>query len=101
QHAGRAVPALQAVMHRERPPQTRHQLVAVEALDGPDLLLLACDGERDARPHGLAVDEHGTRATYAMLAAEMGARPMLGLAQEVAEMYARLHIAAHGTIVDG
>jgi hypothetical protein len=48
-----------------------------------DFPALALHGQREARQHALAVDEHGARAACALVAALLGAEQMLMLPQEI------------------
>ena len=61
-----------------------------QALDGDDVGAVGLDGEHQARPDRLAVDEDGARAAHAVLAAEVGAGQPEVLAQGVGERLARL-----------
>ena len=90
QHAGRAEAALQAVLAIEGFAQPRHQRIVVEALDGAHVLPVAGDRKGDAGARRLAVDQDGAGAAHAVLAAEMRAGEPAMLAQEVAEVRARL-----------
>ena len=84
--AGRAEPALQAVVVAERRLDRRQRAVgAAEALDGGDLGAVGLHGEHQARAHGLAVEQHGAGAADAVLAAEVGAGEPAPLAQEVGQ----------------
>src|ERR1700728_527081 len=81
QKTRRAIAALQAVIVDEGLLQHR-QLVAVgKALDGADFLALRLNGEHQAGAHRLVVDNYGTGAADAVLAADMGT----GLAAIVAD----------------
>src|SRR5471032_2427097 len=71
EHAGRTVAALQPVMNRERPAQTLHQIIVVEAFDRPNLLMITGHCERDAGAHRFTAYKDRTRATNAVLATEV------------------------------
>ena len=90
QHAGRAEAALQRVLAREGLAQPLHQRIVVEALDGAHVLPVAGDRKGDAGARRLAVDQDRAGAAHAVLAAEMRAGEPAMLAQEVAEVRARL-----------
>jgi NAD(P)-dependent dehydrogenase (short-subunit alcohol dehydrogenase family) len=77
----------------------------IEPLDGLELGAVELDGEEQARAHRLAVEEDGAGAADSVLAAEMGARQLQVLAQEVREALPRLHqalvrLAVHGQADD-
>src|SRR5690625_4136360 len=59
---------------------------AGEALDGGDLVVLGTDGEHQAGPHGLAVDEDRARPAHAVFAAHVGTGQSDVVAQRVAEI---------------
>src|SRR5471032_2550650 len=101
EHAGRTVAALQPVMNRERPAQTLHQIIVVEAFDRPNLLMITGHCERDAGAHRFTAYKDRTRATNAVLATEVGASQVLVIAKKIAQMGTRRDVAADCPIVYG
>ncbi len=75
--------------------------VVVEPFNGGDVGARAGAGEGQAGPRRLAVEEHRAGATDSVLAAEMGPGQVEGVAQDVAEMRARLGPQAARTTVHG
>ena len=93
--------ALEAVALGERLLHRAEVLgVVADPLDGGDLVRLGRDGEHQARPHRLAVDEDGARAADAVLAADVGAGEAEVVAQEVGEEAARGRGRGAGDPVD-
>ena len=82
--AGRAVAALEGVVIDEGLLHRMQRAVRLgEAFDGGDLLALDARGERQARQHAAAVDQHRAGAALAMVAALLGAGQADVLAQRV------------------
>src|SRR5580698_131405 len=101
QKTRRAIAALQAVIVDEGLLQHR-QLVAVgKALDGADFLALRLNGEHQAGAHRLVVDNYGTGAADAVLAADMGASLAAIVADGVDQRLARLDADRIIAAVDG
>src|SRR5262249_47264034 len=90
QHAGRAEAALQSVLARERRTQLLHDRVAIEAFDRLHRAAVALHRIGDAGPDRRAVDRNRASTADAVFATEMRAGQAAMLAQEVAEMGARL-----------
>ena len=61
-----------------------------ERFDGSHVAALGLHGERQARAHGDAIDQHRAAAAYAMLAADMGPGGAERMAKKIAEQHARL-----------
>ena len=87
-------------MFGEGLPQDVHDGIALEALQRRDLGAVGGHREGDARPRGRAVDQHGARAADAVLAADMGRRQELMLAQEIREVQPRLDLGLDVATVD-
>ena len=85
QHPGRAEPALQGVVVRERLLQRVLVARAAEALHRRDLRALALHREQQAGPRRLAVDEDRAHPAHAVLAADVGAGEAEPVAQHVGE----------------
>ena len=86
----------------ERPLQRRQLAVlAGEALDGRDLGAVGLDREQHAALHRLAVEEDRAGAAVAGVAADVRARQVEVVADEVDEQLARLDLALVALAVDG
>src|SRR4051794_1754347 len=99
-HARRAVAALQAVGFAERIlddaelARRRRQ-----AFNGGDLEAIGLRRKHQARPHGLAVDQHGAGAANAMFAAGVSTVEQKLFPQRIKQRRARLDVGrAHDTI---
>ncbi len=68
-----------------------------KAFDRLDLMSVGLDGKDQTRAHGLAIQEHGARPAYAMLAAHVRSGEVQLVAQKVAQQQARLN----GTFILG
>ena len=99
EHSRRAEPALQPMMLVKGLAQHGHHPIIGEAFDGPDVALVAGDGECQARAHGFAVDQDRACPADAVLAAEMRAGQVSTLAQKVGEREPRRHVVDHGLAV--
>ena len=90
----RAEPALQAVRLTERLLHRAERPVGgTDALDRDDVGALGLHREHQARPHRVAVDEHGARAADPVLAPEVRTGEREVFAQEVGKRLARLRRA--------
>ena len=88
--AGRAEPALQAVM-RDESGLDRMQLVAArDALDGEDVGAVMADRQSQARIDPSAVDQHRAGAALAAVASLFGSGQVETLAQEIEQRDARV-----------
>src|SRR5216684_8297333 len=87
---GRAEAALQAMLTRKCRAQLLHDRIGAEAFDRLHRKAVALNRVGEAGARGLIIDQHGARATYAVLASEMGPRQAAMLAQEIGQMGARL-----------
>src|SRR5947208_5410579 len=94
--AGSAEAALQPVLVPERLLQRMQPAVLAQPLDGPDLLALRLYGEDGAALDRVAVDQHGTRAALARVAADVRAREVELVAQHVREQRPRLDLGRAG-----
>jgi hypothetical protein len=63
-----------------------------EALHGGDLAAVRLHGEEETGPHRLVVEQHGTGATHAVLAADVGPGEGQIVAEKVAQEEARLRL---------
>ena len=100
-HARRAEPALQPVLLVEALLHRVEHAVALEALDGRDLVVRGRRGEDRARLRRLAVHQHDARAAVRRVAAPVGAGEAEVVAQEVDEQQPRLDVAGVLLAVDG
>ena len=85
QDPGGTVAALQRMVTAKRRLQLRERLPVAQPLHGFDGGAVDLHGEHQARPSRLAVDPHGARAAYAVLAADMDAGRAEHLPQEIRE----------------
>ena len=90
QHAGRAEPALSRVAFDEGRLQVGKLAALRQAFDGVDRPAGDLGRQRETASNRAAVEEHGARATDAVLAAEMRSGQFEVLAQEIGQMLARL-----------
>ena len=65
---------------------------AGEALDGPDRAAVCLDGEHEAGPHRLVVEQDGAAAAHAVLAADVRPGQAEVVPEEVGEQPARLDL---------
>src|SRR5947207_492061 len=101
QEAGGAEAALQAVVLAKRLLQRVERLAVGQPLDGLDRVAVHLGREQQARSHSGAVDDDGARPAHAVLAAEVGAREVEVVAQEVRQGLAHLDGLLVGPSVDG
>src|SRR4030088_469376 len=99
--AGRAVPALEAVLIPERLLQWVQLAVLGHALDRGQALALSLDCEHRAALDRLAVDQDGACAALAGVAAHARAREADAVAQVMHEQEARLDLMLMPVAVDG
>src|SRR5438552_7526988 len=99
-HARRAVAALQAMTIPESLLQRMQMTVARQAFDGGDVGAVRLHGEHRARLHRLAVDEDGTGAANARLAANVRPGQTARIAQIVHEQDTRLDGVIAWGVVD-
>ena len=88
--AGRAEPALQAVMRDESGLDGMQFVAASDALDGEDVGAVVADRQSQARIDPPAVDQDRTRAALAAVASLLGAGQVQTLAQEIEQRDARV-----------
>src|SRR5437762_3951511 len=99
-HARRAVAALQAMTIPESLLHRMQMTGARQAFDGGDVGAVRLHGEHRARLHGLAVDEDGTGAADARLAANVRSGQAARIAQIVHEQDTRLDGVIAWGVVD-
>src|SRR5262245_30513543 len=97
---GRAESALQPVVVPERLLERMQALAVGEPLDRRQLGAVHLDGEQQAAPHGLAAEQDRAGSADAVLAADVGAREIEAVAQEVREARPRLDGALPRLTVD-
>src|SRR4029079_7151069 len=100
-HARRAEAALQAVLLHEALLDGIEHPVALEALNGRDLVARSACRQHRARLHRLAVHQHDARAAVGRVAAPVRAGQVEVVADEVDEQRARLDVGAALLAVDG
>ena len=61
--------------------------------DGRHLVTVSLGGEHEAGTHGETVEEHGAGSAHAVLTADMRARQVEILTQEVGERRAQVHVS--------
>ena len=71
-----------------------------KAFDRSHLTAIGLDGQHQAAPHGLAIDNHRAGAADAVFAAQMHAGIARVIAQEIAERFAGLDRGAFGSAID-
>src|SRR5262249_18073641 len=81
--------------------QRRQLAVLGQPFDGLDARAVRLDGEEHAALQEHTVDDHRARAAVARVAADVAARQVEVVAQEVDEELARLDVALVGRAVDG
>src|SRR5262249_50089357 len=101
EHARRAEPALQGVAFLKRLLQRMHPGFGCQPLDGLDRGAISLHGEHQAGPDSHTVENNRAGAADAMLAAKMRARKTKVLAEEVAQMHARLSLARIALLIHG
>src|SRR5712691_1036012 len=89
QHARRAEPALEAVLLEESVLQWVQLTVLLQALDSFNLAAIGLDGQQRARLDRLTVEQDGARATVRGIAANVRARQIQVLPDEVDQQQAR------------
>src|SRR5260221_78480 len=90
QHAGGAKPALQGVVVAERLLQRRERVDVTQALNRLDPAAVGLYRKQQAGAGALPVDQDGTGAADAVLAADMRAGKPERMTQEIAEQRSRL-----------
>ena len=99
QHPRSAEAALQRVVIAERPLKGVQLAGLGEALHGRHLRAVGLNGEQQARPDRLAVEQYRARPANPVLATEMRAPERKPVAENVRQMLARLDFALHGLAV--
>src|SRR5215471_1161470 len=97
----RAIAALQTMLDPEGVLQRTERAVAAQSLDGGDPPRLGLGSEHEATARRSIVDENGTGAAHAVLAAELGAGQMELVAKTVGECRSRFHRYSVRLAVDG
>ena len=97
----RAVPALRCAEVGKRVLQRVQRAVLRQALDGGHGAPAALEAENEAREHRLAVQQDGTGAAFAELAAMLGPRELQVLAQHLEERLVAVYQFVRRLAVDG
>src|SRR5262245_16604673 len=101
QHSRRAIAALERVRRPERLLERMQVAVGGETLDGLDRRAVGLDGEHHAALDRDAVVDHRARAAIARIAADVRAREVEVVAEEVHEEAPGLDLALVALAVDG
>jgi hypothetical protein len=91
---------LQSMLVMECRLQDQHQRILLETFQCPDIRTINADGERDAGPRRLIIDQHRAGAADALLAAEMRRGQPKFLAQQVREAGAGFHRRLNPLAID-
>src|SRR5581483_11092773 len=100
-HAWRTEAALQRVALLEGALQRVELAVVCQAFYCGDLGAVRLDGQHQAGSHALAIHQDRAGAAHAVLAADVGARQLQVVAQEVGQRAARLDVALVSAAVNG
>ena len=98
--AGRAVAALKAIVLDESSLHGMQIISFGESLDGGDLVAIVHDSKTEAGVHSRAVNENGTSATLAMIAALLGSGQAEPLAEKVKNGSSRIDLQVMFLAVD-
>ena len=90
-YAGGAETALDALLFQDGQLNRIQLTVGLQPLDGLNFFSFARHRKRNAREHGLAVDEHGAGATITLVATDLGAGQFQAATDRIAQRFIGRH----------